>query len=103
VACLGGLLSGGCLGWWYDSGYTTVIQSQDNSLGHPLEETKEVTFGSIRRWLLGALGGGSWQPKEGSYDNCHTFIGGFLGQPKQSIKRGIHLIFAYLVFVGVFC
>jgi hypothetical protein len=58
---------GGCLGRWYDSCITAVIESQDSNLGQPLEETKEVTFGSIRRWLLGTLGGDSWQPKEGSY------------------------------------
>ncbi len=32
-----------------------------NTRGQPLEETKEVTFGSIRKWLLGAIVGGSWE------------------------------------------
>jgi hypothetical protein len=62
-----------------------------------------VALGNFKMWLLGTLGGDSPQPKEGKYDSCHTFLGGCLGQPNQSIKRGIHLPFTYLCFLGVFC
>jgi hypothetical protein len=29
----------------------------------------------------------------------YTFIGGYLGQPSQPVKRGIHLTFEYLVLL----